>query len=224
VLLIDEVSMLDARTFDLLERVACAMRGYKHPATAAASCASAADTNTDTYTDTTFDADGGDTPASTGASAATVKESNTTGGRAHPKKHPHQHHHNQPQRRQQQQQQQLRAYTPFGGLQVVVSGDFFQLPPVRTTSSAPSSATTSKFFCFEADAWARCVPPSCCRQLRVVYRQQDRLVGWLVGRSVDWSTPPHPSIPFVRHNKQQPSNPTNPTDRHIATAAYARVS
>ena len=39
---------------------------------------------------------------------------------------------------------------PFGGIQLVVCGDFMQLPPVSKKSSVS--------FCFESKAWKECVP------------------------------------------------------------------
>ncbi len=34
---------------------------------------------------------------------------------------------------------------PFGGIQLIITGDFFQLPPVK-----------AKLLAFEADCWNRC--------------------------------------------------------------------
>lgn len=53
---------------------------------------------------------------------------------------------------------------PFGGMQIVVTGDFFQLPPVTKGNS------TSKF-CFEADAWDKTIQRSI--NLSQVFRQRD---------------------------------------------------
>ena len=43
-----------------------------------------------------------------------------------------------------------RLDKPFGGIQVVLSGDFYQLPPVGTYGQADTSA-----FCFESVNWAK---------------------------------------------------------------------
>ena len=52
---------------------------------------------------------------------------------------------------------------PFGGIQLVLCGDFLQLPP-------PGSAGR---FCFQARCWTRCFNKSDCVELSQVFRQTD---------------------------------------------------
>jgi ATP-dependent DNA helicase PIF1 len=52
---------------------------------------------------------------------------------------------------------------PFGGMQIIVTGDFFQLPPVNPVK-------VSKF-AFEASAWRAAVSQTV--MLSRVFRQQD---------------------------------------------------
>jgi ATP-dependent DNA helicase PIF1 len=52
---------------------------------------------------------------------------------------------------------------PFGGMQIIVTGDFFQLPPVNTVK-------VSKF-AFEANAWRAAVTQTV--MLTKVFRQKD---------------------------------------------------
>lgn len=56
-----------------------------------------------------------------------------------------------------------RINEPFGGIQLVLTGDFLQLPPVRPAGDA--------VFCFESDGWSRCVPNAVL--LERVFRQRD---------------------------------------------------
>ena len=53
---------------------------------------------------------------------------------------------------------------PFGGIQVVFTGDFFQLPPVTKNGMA-------KKFCFESSAWKRAIQKTIL--LNKVFRQKD---------------------------------------------------
>ncbi|CAB5383390.1 unnamed protein product [Rhizophagus irregularis] len=50
---------------------------------------------------------------------------------------------------------------PFGGIQLILAGDFSQLPPVMKNSR----------FCFEADTWSTCVAYTV--QLKKIFRQRD---------------------------------------------------
>jgi len=54
---------------------------------------------------------------------------------------------------------------PFGGIQLVVTGDFFQLPPV------PDYGREAKFT-FEAEKWKECIPHTI--KLTNVFRQKDQ--------------------------------------------------
>lgn len=57
-------------------------------------------------------------------------------------------------------------YTPFGGLQVILSGDFYQLPPVGDEENEETTA-----FCFESEAWQG-IDDIC--QLSTIKRQDDQ--------------------------------------------------
>jgi ATP-dependent DNA helicase PIF1 len=57
---------------------------------------------------------------------------------------------------------------PFGGIQLVCLGDFFQLPPVGDYNDPETSA-----FCFESPAWRRVFPIENHVELTTIYRQLD---------------------------------------------------
>lgn len=57
---------------------------------------------------------------------------------------------------------------PFGGIQIVLSGDFYQLPPIGENGDIDSMA-----FCFESENWKDCIPKTI--QLTTIYRQKDSL-------------------------------------------------
>jgi len=58
--------------------------------------------------------------------------------------------------------------SPFGGIQIVFLGDFFQLPPVGD----PMDPDTMDF-CFESPAWSRVFPIHNHIELTKIYRQND---------------------------------------------------
>lgn len=53
---------------------------------------------------------------------------------------------------------------PFGGLQLCLCGDFFQLPPMGRERGGIQ-------FCFQSACWSQCI--DCCVELTTVYRQRD---------------------------------------------------
>lgn len=57
---------------------------------------------------------------------------------------------------------------PFGGIQLVLTGDFFQLPPVQKRDSQQSEMAV---FCFESGMWKTCIHRTIL--LTKVFRQQD---------------------------------------------------
>jgi ATP-dependent DNA helicase PIF1 len=60
-----------------------------------------------------------------------------------------------------------RSVLPFGGLQVVFCGDFFQLPPIGTEGEPDTED-----FCFESPLWNRIFKAENMIQLTTVFRQQ----------------------------------------------------
>eukprot|EP01117_Protostelium_nocturnum_P009436 TRINITY_DN3367_c0_g2_i2.p1 TRINITY_DN3367_c0_g2~~TRINITY_DN3367_c0_g2_i2.p1 ORF type:complete len:715 (-),score=172.83 TRINITY_DN3367_c0_g2_i2:1883-4027(-) len=55
---------------------------------------------------------------------------------------------------------------PFGGIQLILSGDFFQLPPIQRIG-----ATDAPLFCFESPYWPKCI--TSVIELKGVFRQSD---------------------------------------------------
>lgn len=61
-----------------------------------------------------------------------------------------------------------RKDVPFGGLQIIMSGDFFQLPPIGSVR-VPRSGE----FCFQSANWWETFPASQSIELKTIYRQSD---------------------------------------------------
>jgi len=55
---------------------------------------------------------------------------------------------------------------PFGGIQLLLVGDFLQLPPVTKDGGAPR-------FCFEARSWGKCIKAHI--ELQHVFRQKNQV-------------------------------------------------
>jgi len=59
---------------------------------------------------------------------------------------------------------------PFGGIQIIFSGDFFQLPPVGEKEEPDTQR-----FCFESDDWNSVFHRNCQIQLVKIFRQTDEI-------------------------------------------------
>ena len=55
---------------------------------------------------------------------------------------------------------------PFGGIQMILCGDFHQLPPVQKRGGG-------SMFCFQAKCWSKLVKPRHCVVLSKVFRQKE---------------------------------------------------
>lgn len=61
---------------------------------------------------------------------------------------------------------------PFGGIQLILCGDFLQLPPViKGDFGAAPTTTPQQRFCFQSSAWETCI--QCVFELKQVHRQSD---------------------------------------------------
>jgi ATP-dependent DNA helicase PIF1 len=59
-------------------------------------------------------------------------------------------------------------HLPFGGIQVILSGDFYQLPPVGNYSDVDTMR-----FCFESEDWNNVFKKNCQIKLVKIFRQTD---------------------------------------------------
>jgi ATP-dependent DNA helicase PIF1 len=66
---------------------------------------------------------------------------------------------------------------PFGGIQLVFSGDFFQLPPVGDKDESDTQR-----FCFESEDWNTVFRPHCQIQLIKIFRQTDEIYSTILNQ------------------------------------------
>jgi len=82
-----------------------------------------------------------------------------------------------------------RRFLPFGGIQVIFTGDFYQLPPVGSYEE-PETMN----MCFESPLWDTVFPPENTIELKTIFRQTDPVYvdilsqvrrGYLDGEHID---------------------------------------
>ena len=59
---------------------------------------------------------------------------------------------------------------PFGGLQLIFSGDFYQLPPIKSNDTDKEAS----MFCFEHSLWNEIFPPNNQIILKSIFRQDEK--------------------------------------------------
>jgi len=88
---------------------------------------------------------------------------------------------------------------PFGGIQVILCGDFFQLPPVFNPEEGEER------LCFEAECWSRVVPRSF--MLKHIFRQRDEKFIRILSE-VRMGTLSEESITCLKNCVKPPWNPS----------------
>jgi ATP-dependent DNA helicase PIF1 len=66
-----------------------------------------------------------------------------------------------------------RSSRPFGGIQIIFSGDFYQLPPVSVSTFGEPPDVADGQFCFESELWSQVFKKDCQIQLIKIFRQKD---------------------------------------------------
>lgn len=114
-------------------------------------------------------------------------------------------------------------FKPFGGIQLIFSGDFFQLPPVGDKDDPDTQR-----FCFESEHWNSVFQRDCQIQLIKIYRQTDEIYSTIlnqiregkikrksnelllqyVGRALDASLVAEPTKLYPTRNKVENINNT----------------
>lgn len=124
---------------------------------------------------------------------------------------------------------------PFGGIQLIFSGDFFQLPPVGDKDEPDTQR-----FCFESDDWNSVFNPRCQIQLVKIFRQTDETYSTIlnqiregkikrksndlllqyVGRSFDSKLVAEPTKLYPTRNKVENINNTKMTTLNTEEKEY----
>ncbi len=103
----------------------------------------------------------------------------------------------------------LESTEPFGGMQVVLCGDFFQLPPI-----SPGAIREEKHFAFEADAWKSGNFHVC--YLHEQHRQGDDPLLTILNDIRSGTAGEHTKVPLRTRYKKEPHGATK------ATKLYSR--
>ena len=71
-----------------------------------------------------------------------------------------------------------RSNRPFGGIQIIFSGDFYQLPPVASNSANLEDGQ----FCFESELWPLLFEPTNQISLKKIFRQKDEVYATILNQ------------------------------------------
>ncbi len=104
----------------------------------------------------------------------------------------------------------LQQHLPFGGMQVILCGDFFQLPPI----SSKDSFTQEKQFAFEANSWITGDFYVC--YLHEQHRQQNDPLYNILNDIRSGTAGEHTKVPLRTRYKKEPQGHTK------ATKLYSR--
>jgi ATP-dependent exoDNAse (exonuclease V) alpha subunit len=114
----------------------------------------------------------------------------------------------------------LDGSKPFGGIQVVLCGDFFQLPPV--TVGARGSASVPTRFAYEADAWVGGNFQVC--YLHEQHRQEDDTLLSILNDIRTGSAGEHTKIPLRTRYKREPEGGIRATRLYTHNVNVDRIN